>query len=135
MGITVASGLSTGTETIGSLRDFVERTIAPRQNKISNFFSTLLSEIFALDVKFSLLQVDTTNDKDDAIINNIYANIVDDEGKPVKTVTEIRAEKGYPAKPEGALHSNNNKKAPNAGSVPGQNTYEHPNDIDSARGR
>ena len=135
MGITVASGLSTGTETLGSLRDFVERTIAPRQNKISNFFSTLLSEIFALDVKFSLLHVDTTNDKDEAIINNIYANIVDDEGKPVKTVTEIRAEKGYPVKPEGALHRNNNKKAPNAGSVPGQNTYEHPNDIDSARGR
>ncbi len=135
MGISVAAGLSTGTETIGSLRDFVERTIAPRQNKLSMFFSNLFSSMFNAKIDFAFDKVDTTNAKDEAIVNNIYAKIMDKEGKPVLTVTEIREFLGLPDEPKGAWNSPDTGKAPNSGSIEGQNTYENPDDISSARGR
>lgn len=144
IGINTPSGLSSGSETIGSLRDFVDRTIAPRQKRFSLFFSTLLSEIFNTEVTITLSKIDTTDAKDEAIVNKVYASIVDVEGNPVKTVAELRDEIGMPEKPKGLPsvpprnpNNNNqdNEKEPTAdGRVPGMSTLENPDDIDTQRG-
>ena len=60
---------------------------------------------------------------------------MDKEGKPVLTVTEIREFLGLPEEPKGTWNSPDTGKAPNSGSIEGQNTYENPDDISSARGR
>lgn len=142
LGIHSPSGLSSGSDTIGSLRDFIDRTMTPKQNKFSLFFSLLFSEMFGTEIEFKLLKIDTTNEKDEAIINKIYASIQDKSGTPVKTVTEIREEVGMPEKPKGELNSNgneNNNNNNNSGAhadnaqIPGMSTYENPNDIDGVR--
>jgi len=137
LGVSVPSGLSSGSETIGSLRDFVDRTIAPRQKRFSLFFSTLFSEMFNTEIIFNLEKIDTTDMKDEAIVNNIYANLQDADGKPVKTVTEIREEIGMKKEPEGAFNAPKQQpqdnKTPNGSRIPGMNTFENPDDLDTTR--
>jgi len=140
LGIHTASGLSSGSETIGSLRDFIDRTMTPKQEKFSVFFSTLFSEMFQSEIEFKFKKIDTTNEKDEAIVNKIYASIQDEKGKPVKTVTEIREEIGMPETPNGDFNSKpntDNSEKPGAhkdtAQVPGMSTYQNPNDIDGVR--
>lgn len=144
LGIHTPSGLSSGSETIGSLRDFVDRTITPRQNRFSLFFSSLLSEIFNEDIKILLSKIDTTDARDEAVLNKIYASIVDIEGNPVKTVAEIREELGLPEDAKGlpnvAPHNPHNneltdeKPRSSDARIPGISTYENPRDMDTTRG-
>lgn len=133
LGVSIPSGLSSGSETIGSLRDFVDRTITPRQLRFSLFFSTLFSEIFGTEISFNLNKIDTTDLKDEAIVNNIYANLQDKDGKPVKTVTEIRKEIGMKEVPEGEYNALPEKNTPNGSRIPGMNTFENPDDLDTTR--
>jgi len=133
LGITAGSGLSSGSETIGSLRDFIERSIAPKQNKIEMFLSILLSEVFNTSAKIKLNVVDTTNKKDEAVVNKILSTIVDADGKPVKTATELREEYGMPENPKGSLHNGGKQDSKSEGRVDGVNLHQDPDSIDGDR--
>ena len=104
----------------------------------------MLSEIFNEDIKILLRKIDTTDARDEAVLNKIYASIVDIEGNPVKTVAEIREELGLPEDAKGlpnvAPHNPHNneltdeKPRSSDARIPGISTYENPRDMDTTRG-
>jgi hypothetical protein len=103
LGISSAGSLGSGSETIGALKNFVETSIKPLQLRYESFINKVLYIMFGFNPEIKFNQIDLTNEKDDAIIYSMLSRIVDINGKPAMTVTEIREKLSLPVEPEGAL--------------------------------
>jgi capsid portal protein len=103
MGVSSSGSLGSGSETIGALKSFVEISIAPQQVKFEHFINKVLYSMFGFNPEIKLKQIDLTNAKDDAIIYTMLSKIIDVDGKPAMTTTEIREKLELPKEPSGAL--------------------------------
>jgi len=128
IGVSTKSGLSAGSETVGSMKDFQERTINPIQFTVEDFFNTLFEQISGHNPDMKLNTLDITNHKDMAVVAQILNKIVDGKGAPAMTQLEIRRLFDMPDDVEGSYPPPEEKK-----DKPNGSTYENPDAFDTTR--
>lgn len=101
LGISQGEGLSSGSEMIGAMKEFLEVIVDPKQRKLASLLDRILEKMFGIDPRFQFLPYNITNEKDRAVIYNLLANIVDELGKPALTVDEIRVKEKMPKEIDG----------------------------------
>ena len=125
LGISGASSIGGGGESIGELKTFLETCINGKQTKIEDFINTLFLITFGINPKFKLNRIDITTAKDDAVIYSLLSKIVDAEGNSVYTINEIREYLNKsPHKTKAKMPIANNKAGGNTSgdAVTGENT-------------
>jgi len=110
LGISSAGSLGSGSETIGALKNFIETNINPLQSKFENFVNRVCMIMFGFNPGIKFYKIDLTNKKDDAIIHTMLSKIIDINGMPAMTTTEVREKWDLPEEPEGALMLKPQKK-------------------------
>jgi hypothetical protein len=68
----------------------METVSQPEQKTIVDFINRFIELEFGVNCEFSLNGMNISNEKDDAIIANMYYNMVDEFGNRVLSVNEIR---------------------------------------------
>jgi hypothetical protein len=95
IGISSAKSLGGGSDDIGAMKKFLEIVISTPQKTIEQIINMFIEEEFGIDPQFKLNSIDITNAKDDAIVDQIYFDMMDEMGNRVKDVQEIIAERGF----------------------------------------
>lgn len=90
LGLNVSTGLGGGSAGITDLKLFIETVAQPTQNEIIELFNKFLELEFGVNCEFSLKSMDISNEKDDAVIANLYWNMVDEAGNRAIGINEIR---------------------------------------------
>jgi len=102
IGISAPGSLGSGSESIGSLKVFVELVVKPMAIDIQDFFNILLSTLYnQKDVDMVLNTMDLTSAKDDAVIYSLLSKIIAEDGVAAITPAEIRKLKKFDEKQNG----------------------------------
>jgi len=131
IGISAPGSLGSGSESIGSLKVFVELVVKPMSIDIQDFFNILFSSIYSQeDVEMILNTMDLTSGKDDAVIYSLLSKIVDEDGTAAITVDEIREALKFAKDQNGkaAVQSGSNKANAEGDARPGEDTQNSGNE-------
>ncbi|MDY0388276.1 MAG: phage portal protein [Methanolobus sp.] len=90
LGLSQGGNFGGGSAGITDLKLFMETVSQPEQKTIADFINRFLELEFGVNCEFSLNGMNISNEKDDAIIANMYYNMVDEFGNRVLSVNEIR---------------------------------------------
>lgn len=90
LGIAQGSSFGGGTADIGALKSFIETTIKPKQAILENYFNNLFSEEFGENPRLKFRSLDVISEKDKAVIDSLYFNMLDGGGYRAKNIDEIR---------------------------------------------
>ena len=102
IGISAPGSLGSGSESIGSLKVFMELVVKPMTIDIQDFFNILLGTIYnQKNVDMVLNTMDLTSAKDDAIIYSLLSKIIAEDGVAAITPAEIRKLKKFDKKQDG----------------------------------
>jgi hypothetical protein len=90
LGLNAGGGLGGGSAGITDLKLFIETVSKAAQSNISMLFNKFLELEFGVYCGFNFNGMNISNDKDDAVIANLYWNMVDKNGNRVLSLNEIR---------------------------------------------
>jgi capsid portal protein len=90
LGLSTGGNFGGGSAGITDLKLFMETVSRPDQNIISEFINKFLELEFGIDCEFSLKGMNISNEKDDAVIANLYWNMSDEFGNRAISINEIR---------------------------------------------
>lgn len=90
LGLSQGGNFGGGSAGITDLKLFMETISQPEQNTVVEFINKFLRLEFGINCEFDLKGMNISNEKDDAIIANIYFNMVDEFGNRVMSINEIR---------------------------------------------
>lgn len=120
---------SGGTENTGSMKEFIEDVVVPKQSEIEMLFNKILKKMFGINPKFKLNTPSVTSDKDKAIIDTMYLD------KGITTVEEIRTIRNMneflknPQKVLSEVLDDKTIKTTAEGEVRGRNLHTVPDDV------
>ncbi len=81
---------SGGTENTGSMKEFIEDVIIPKQTIVEDFFNKLFKKMFDVNVKFKLKLPSITSEKDRTVVDKMLFEMIDRDGNRAKNLKEIR---------------------------------------------
>lgn len=90
LGLSVGGNFGGGSAGITDLKLFMETVAEPQQNYIVEFINKFLEFEFGVNCEFDLKSMNISNEKEDAVIANLYWNMVDAAGNRVLSINEIR---------------------------------------------
>ena len=90
LGLSQGGNFGGGSAGITDLKLFMETVCQPEQNIVVEFINKFLELEFGVNCEFNLRRMNISNEKDDAIIANLYYNMVDAYGNRVLSVNEVR---------------------------------------------
>lgn len=96
LGISDTGGISSGSEMIGAMKEFLEVVVKPKQLRLESIIDKIIEKLFGFSPGFKFNKYDITNERDMAVVFQILSKIVDNEGNPAMTVQEIREKYGFP---------------------------------------
>lgn len=90
LGLSTGGNFGGGSAGVTDLKLFLETVVKPTQAYVSEFINRFLEKEFGVNCLFTLNIMSISNEKDDAVIANIYWNMVDGAGNRVLGINEIR---------------------------------------------
>ncbi len=90
LGLSTGGNFGGGSAGITDLKLFMETVSRPEQNVLVEFINKFLELEFGVNCEFDLKGMNISNEKDDAIIANLYFNMMDKYGNRVLSINEIR---------------------------------------------
>lgn len=90
LGLSQGGNFGGGSAGITDLKLFMETVSRPEQNVLVEFINKFLFLEFGVNCEFDLRGMNISNEKDDAVIANMYFNMVDEYGNRVLSINEVR---------------------------------------------
>ena len=90
VGISQGGNFGGGSAGVADMQMYIETVARPEQQYIEDVLNQFFSLEFGVNPELVFNSMDISNEKDDAIIANLYWNMVDEHGNRVLDVNEIR---------------------------------------------
>lgn len=90
LGLSSGGNFGGGSAGIADLKLYIETVCVPEQLYVNEIINRFLKNEFGIDAEFELKIMNISNEKDDAMIANIYWNMKDNKGNEVISINEVR---------------------------------------------
>jgi capsid portal protein len=109
VGISQGGNFGGGSAGVADMQMYIETVARPEQQYIEDVLNQFFSLEFGVNPEIVFNSMDISNEKDDAIIANLYWNMVDEHGNRVLDVNEIRTRYLH-LKPIDLVHTSENEE-------------------------
>ena len=109
VGISQGGNFGGGSAGVADMQTYIETVSRPEQQYIEDVLNQFFSLEFGVNPELVFNSMDISNEKDDAIIANLYWNMVDEHGNKVLDVNEVRTRYLH-LKPIDLVHTSENEE-------------------------